>query len=266
MKKIKRELPEKERLLHEREAELYDAEHMVLPNLSEPTYRFGVGDKVRYGNLRDCTVEEILHDGKLYVLRCLYQGRKSTEGDKVVCRVVPWTEVRPLTHGTSSFTVTKRLSSNSRRCAIESLLHSYYNFGIDTDPEYQRDYVWEEKDRENLFDSIFNDMEIGKFVLNNISGRQNNGKMYEIVDGKQRLLTLIMFYENRLPYRGIYFNDLSAKDRNTFLDKAIELDEITNADYKTILEQFILINQAGKCMDSAHLDTVRDTLKKLKYN
>lgn len=88
--------------------------------------------------------------------------------------------------------------------------------------------------------------------------------MYEIVDGKQRLITMMLFYENRLAYRGVHFNDLSFKDRNTFLNKAIEIAEVVDADYETILNQFILINQAGKCMDSKHLDVVRNMLKELK--
>lgn len=266
MVKRKRELTEEERLLAERERELDTAESMALQNLSEPTYFFQIGDKVRYGNLKNCTVTEILHDGKIYVLRCLFEDFNHPDRSKTVCRVVPWTDLRPLKQGSTSFTATKELSLEYNRCTVESLLRRYYFFGIDTDPVYQRDYVWEDADRENLFDSIFYGMEIGKFVLNYLSEEQSrkNGKTYEIVDGKQRLITMVMFYENRLAYRGVYFNDLSFKDQNTFLNKIIEIAEITDADYETILKQFVLINQAGKCMDPAHLDAVRDILKKLK--
>ena len=33
-----------------------------LPNLSEPTYRFNVGDKVAFGGMSESTVEEVLFD------------------------------------------------------------------------------------------------------------------------------------------------------------------------------------------------------------
>lgn len=266
MAKRKRELTEEELLLAERERELDTAESMVLRNLSEPTYFFQIGDKVNYGNLKDCTVTEMLHDGKIYVLRCLFENRNDPGKNKTVCRVVPWTSLRPLGQGSTSFTAPKELSLKYNWCTVESLLHRYYYFGIDTDPIYQRDYIWEDVDRENLFDSIYHNMEIGKFTLNCLSEEQSRkrGKMYEIVDGKQRLITMMLFYENRLAYRGVHFNDLSFKDRNTFLNKAIEIAEVVDADYETILNQFILINQAGKCMDSKHLDVVRNMLKELK--
>ena len=47
-----------------------------LPNLSEPTYRFNIGDKVAFGGMSESTVEEVLFDGKVYGLRCLFKNKK----------------------------------------------------------------------------------------------------------------------------------------------------------------------------------------------
>lgn len=55
---------------------------------------------------------------------------------------------------------------------------------------YQRDYVWSQEDKESLIDSIFNHIEIGKFVL---VFKGYEGDMYEVLDGKQRLSALQEF-------------------------------------------------------------------------
>ncbi|AFR05130.1 DUF262 domain-containing protein [Pectobacterium brasiliense] len=71
-------------------------------------------------------------------------------------------------------------------------------------PEFQRPYVWKEKDIKYLFDSIYKGYPIGSILLwngggkdiptpNYVGGRavsQSNGEKYYIVDGQQRLTTL----------------------------------------------------------------------------
>lgn len=79
---------------------------------------------------------------------------------------------------------------------------------------------WNQKDKELLLDSIFKNIDIGKFVLIHISDEEwhKRGLGYEILDGKQRLNTLIEFYENRIAYNGKCFNDLSGMDKRTFTE------------------------------------------------
>lgn len=69
-KKVNKELTIEEQLQQERENELSFIKDEV-PHLNEPTYRFEVGDKVKYGALKDCTVKEVLYDGKVYGLHCI---------------------------------------------------------------------------------------------------------------------------------------------------------------------------------------------------
>lgn len=108
---------------------------------------------------------------------------------------------------------------------IESLLLKHLSEfgGIDFMPPYQREYVWTDSDKEQLLDSIFMGSDIGKFtvrVLDDVEWFERQ-LSYEIIDGKQRLMTLLNFYLNRFPYKGFYYNGLSAKDRRTFLDHTI---------------------------------------------
>ena len=102
-KKVNKELTIEEQLQKERENELNFIKDEV-PHLNEPTYRFEIGDKVKYGALKDCTVKEVLYDGKVYGLHCIStEENYGNPYDREVYRVVGWTSVRPLTNGDSRF-------------------------------------------------------------------------------------------------------------------------------------------------------------------
>ena len=228
-KKAVKELTEKECGLNE----IKDKLNFINP----PTYEFNIGDKVKFGNLKDATVDYISKDKKVYGLVCtrVNINHGNPYEDKTYM-VVAWNEIRPLSilNNVSNFTKNTNININFQNTTIESLIFEYYNFGINLDPEYQRGYVWDDKDRENLIDSIFNNIKIGEFALNHLSDKEweEKGFSYEIVDGKQRLSTLIAFYENRFPYKGYYFNDLSSADRYTFLNKNISVGKTRNLEKK----------------------------------
>ena len=234
-----------------------------LPFIPEPSYRFNIGDKVVCGRLRDVTVEEILHDGRVYVLRCTRENNNIGQPkDLEVCHVCSWLDVRPFIKGETEFTKNEDVRLHFNSSTIEGLLHMAYHFGVDFDPEYQRGLVWTDEDKEKLLWSVFNNVDIGKFAfirLDNDEWLERNFS-YEILDGKQRLTTLMAFYENKLPYKGVYYNDLSAKDRNTFLQHSTEYAEIRDADRETRLKYFLMLNRGGRPMDEKHLEKVEQML------
>ena len=55
----------------------------TLPHLDTPTYQFGVGEHVRYGSMEESVVEEVLHGGKLYVIRCSVRKHNTEEMETV---------------------------------------------------------------------------------------------------------------------------------------------------------------------------------------
>jgi uncharacterized protein with ParB-like and HNH nuclease domain len=125
--------------------------------------------------------------------------------------------------------------------------------------------VWTHEDKELLLDSVFKNIEIGKFALIHLSTSEwrERGFSYEILDGKQRLSTLIEFYENKLSYKGKYYNDLSWKDRMTFKHHNVSVAEVESENKKTILKYFLMLNRTGKAMDEAQLDKVESMLNEL---
>ena len=237
----------------------YERAYHTAKQAGEPSYRFAVGDKVQVGHLLNCVVDEILEGGYMYLVR------SGPSSDNYSCWA--WTNVRPLdddkdTRFAKRDSALSRLHYSNRN--MYSLLNYHYLLGVDFNPDYQRGSVWDEEDREKLLDSIFAGREIGRFVFKQLPFIRANddGNYYEIVDGKQRMLTLLAFYENRFPYKGVFYNDLSVLDKNWFMDASIGIAELDqNATRAEVLEVFLALNEGGKPVAKEVLDHARELLK-----
>lgn len=257
-KEIAREKTPQERV---KDSYSYEKACNAAKNSGTPTYHFAVGDRVQVGHLPNCVVEEVMDDGAMYLIRV-------TTKNNVEYSCWAWTSVRPLdddkdTHFAKRDSALSRLHYSNR--SMYSLLSFHYLFGVDFKPDYQRGSVWDEEDREKLLDSIFAGREIGRFVFKQLPFNRTNddGNYYEIVDGKQRMLTLLAFYENRFPYKGAFYNDLSALDKNWFMDASIGVAELDqNTTRAEVLEVFLALNEGGKPVAKEVLDHARELLKR----
>lgn len=260
MAKKRKPKTQEEILMQEREREL---SHLAfqLPFIPEPTVTFEVGEEVSYGALKSSVIKEILFDGKAYGMECIRNNRDSGK-EELHYLVAPWISIyRKGVKNSSDLSRNQEVTLYFSNSTIESLLHRCYFFGVDFNPDYQRDYVWEQSDREKLIGSVFENVDIGKFVFaTNIEKAQNGDPMYEIVDGKQRLNALMHYYENRFPYKGYYYRDLSGKDKGVFLRHNIVYADITHCDRKEILNIFLMLNTTGRQMSEEHLEKVRQML------
>ena len=70
------------------------------------------------------------------------------------------------------------------------------NNQINLNPSYQRRSVWTRKDRIFFLDTIFNGYPCPAVFLHKTTNDAGKST-YHVVDGKQRLETIIMFAENR---------------------------------------------------------------------
>lgn len=223
-------------------------------SLGEPTYIHNIGEHVRVGNLENCVVCDVQEiDGEV-----VYGFSYGENGDNYMYDA--WYNVRKDSpRGITNFSSNDDIRINFYNTSLESLLNKYYLSGVDMNPSYQRDYVWDDKDRESLLDSIFNHIEIGKFAF--IEKDYSSDISFEILDGKQRLSTLLAFYENRFPYKGAYFDDLSPKDKYTFLDANVSVGTTREMSREQIYRYFYTLNKCGKVMDEAHLEHIKSLIE-----
>lgn len=137
---------------------------------------------------------------------------------------------------------------------------------------YQRDFVWTDRQKQLLIDSVYNHIEIGKIVLRcrpfdwvekNVKAGFDTA-FYDVVDGKQRVNTIIDFVKGRFKDSyGNYFSELSVRAQRKFFGSMnvtyVELHEkISDED---TLKTFLAINHLGTPQSEDHINFVKNILK-----
>lgn len=253
---------EKERLAAEewrRNEDRKKARHYAL-RAGAPTRQYEIGAYVRYGGWEKSIITE-KHEGGIY-----YEVRSEDSRDgRTQLTFVPWVKLLPLSKGNSCFTTNEDIRLYYNNSSIESLLSKHFLSGVDFEPEYQREYVWQDEDRQALLDSIFMGADIGRFVFRVKDDDEIDSEdeiYYEIIDGKQRMLTLLDFYTGRYAYRGVYYHELSAKDRRRFIDASVSIAEVRHLDKAGTLRLFLMLNRGGRPISD---DIIQNAQKKLEW-
>ncbi len=133
---------------------------------------------------------------------------------------------------------------------------------------YQRDLVWTLEQNQLLIDSIYNGIEIGKFLFRYKSweslekGAKDNGHGYswDCVDGKQRFHAILHFIQNKFPDSyGNYWKDLAPNAQDKVLDYSkLSYGEMgETAKDADVIETFLTINFCGTPMPPEHLAFVQ---------
>ncbi|MGL5328466.1 MAG: DUF262 domain-containing protein [Peptostreptococcaceae bacterium] len=233
--------------------------HMPTP----PTRRrLSVGDKVRIGNLKDCIVEEVLEDGKILLIN--YTKIDNNYGKPIENKNQRgywcWMDTLPLNNLISEdiFSVKDDIRIFYSQRQMYGLFTHAYHFGFDLNPSYQRGNVWGLEEKVLLIESIFNNIDIGKFTF---VKPDSILEPTEVLDGKQRITTLLEFYEDRFQYKGKYFSELNWKDQNHITSYSINWGETSGLTEQQKIKYFLKLNTCGKPMDKEHLDSVRSMLK-----
>ena len=253
--------------------------------IATPNRFFKIGDSVRVGALDECVIADILFDGKAYVIQHLSTPTREDKNRYERFGTWWWLDV----WSPNAFKSPDRLFQEGWRggaiqSSMDSLLHIYTYDGLVCNPEYQRGYVWTDEDRNQLLDSIFDRMDIGKFVLVRNEGYNHEGDhslvkyktitgedveiercnnyCVEIIDGQQRLTTIIRFMLDLYEYRGRKYSNLNFHDRAEFDTFSVQYrllreEEMTR---KQILQMFMKVNR-GVPQSPEHLERVRKMLE-----
>lgn len=225
-------------------------------------FKVGESVSVSHGGFISAVIEEILSQG-VYNVFITYKTTKPYSKEEIVLTknmVLGWWGIWKLCSEPSEDMSGERLEIQFMQQDISSLLHKYFDDrGVNMNPSYQRGLVWTDTQREELLDSVFNYIDIGKFVfvkLPYVSG----GFSYEILDGKQKLTTLVDFYQDKFKYKGYYYSELNWKMRQLFKNRSVSVGEVGDRTYneKNVLKYFVMLNTAGTPMSKEHLDKIKD--------
>jgi Protein of unknown function DUF262 len=116
-------------------------------------------------------------------------------------------------------------------------------------PDFQRQSVWPPAAKSYLIDTILRKLPIPKIYMRTKVDVDTRRSVREVVDGQQRLRTIIDFGSDRLvlgprarEYAGSRYSSLTADLREAFLTYPIAVDQLINASDADVLEVFARLN------------------------
>ena len=249
---------------HKTQSTLDDVKRLRIP---EPAFLFKVGDSIVYGAWAYSEVLEVCEGGKYYKLfSCTMKTNYGNPlyDDKV--HYEPWYELRLDDDSLLEkmrFTEEEDIRIDYFQTELPMLLNRMFDdYGIDLDPEYQRGNVWTLSQKQALIDSMFKNVDIGKFaIIKRRWGKNPNEPetpfLSEMLDGKQRLTAIYEFIIGKFKFKGLYFHELNPWDQNHIRRYKINLGETTPLTKEQKLRHFLKLNTSGTPVSEEHLDKVR---------
>ena len=128
---------------------------------------------------------------------------------------------------------------------------------LDVRPEYQREYVYDEKQRDAVINTI-----LKGFPLNIMYFVERPDGTYEVLDGQQRIISICRYATNsaisvKIPaatggYNTVNYPNLFDEDKNRFLDYELQVYICEGTD-KEKTEWFQIINIAGEELEKQEI-------------
>lgn len=95
--------------------------------------------------------------------------------------------------------MTKHLERSSNNVSISNFYEEYSVGKYDMDPPYQRLSVWSPEKKAFFIDSILKNLPIPPVFLRQKIDNQSGRTSYEVIDGKQRLTSIVEFIDDGFP-------------------------------------------------------------------
>lgn len=148
---------------------------------------------------------------------------------------------------------------------ITSTIHRFFEMYADNElsfnPCYQRGLVWSNEQKELFIKALLKGVTrlTPTYVFNGFS---SNTKLYEVLDGKQRLTTLLEFVRSEFAVDGIYYKDWGYEDVVVFhklplVYRLIEGFDDGDLTVALRIELFLQLNSYGEPVDKAHLEMIK---------
>lgn len=148
---------------------------------------------------------------------------------------------------------------------INDIVQWYLNDELQLSPKYQRNSVWNEKAKSYLIDTIIRGLPIPPIFMRQKIDVNTRKTYREIVDGQQRLRAITEFLDGDYPiskshnseYGGMRYNDLSAEDKEKFLEYEIFAEVINEKDDDIIYDMFARLNTNNYILNKQELRNSR---------
>lgn len=166
----------------------------------------------------------------------------------------------------------KYLDRDSNSMTISAFFELHLLGKFNYDPPCQRKSVWGQEQKSFLIDSILKNFPIPPIFLYRKIDSETGKESYDVIDGKQRLLSIISFIENDIALpddfgdgvfgdeelNGKHFNDLS-EHKSILWKYKLAIEYVESDDIDIINSVFDRLNRNGVTLNPQEL-------RKAKYN
>lgn len=150
----------------------------------------------------------------------------------------------------------RKFLTTTQNVTMHNYLHWRDSGEMDLNAPYQRDYVWTDKEQQEFLYSIFHNLPLGHVAIIDRDSYIEGVPNYEVVDGKQRITTLLKFFDNEIAYRvdgvDVFYKDLDIVTQRQVKHKTLPYQQLINVTEKDKLEYFYLVNFSGVPQSEEH--------------
>lgn len=118
---------------------------------------------------------------------------------------------------------------------------------LDIRPPYQREFVYKDKQREAVIDTITKN-----YPLNVMYWAVNADDKFEVIDGQQRTISICQYVDGDFAFNGKYFHNLQNDEKERILNYKLTVYLCSGTDSEK-LEWFKTINIAGEKLTDQEL-------------
>lgn len=122
-----------------------------------------------------------------------------------------------------------------------------YGGRLDIRPPYQREFIYKDKQREAVIDTITK-----SYPLNVMYWAVREDGNYEVIDGQQRTISICQYADGEFAYLFRYFHNLKDDEKEKFLDYKLMVYLCSGTDSEK-LQWFKTINIAGEKLTDQEL-------------
>lgn len=117
---------------------------------------------------------------------------------------------------------------------------------LDIRPPYQREFVYKDKQREAVIDTITKNFPL------NVMYWAKKGDGFEVVDGQQRTISICQYVNGDFSHNGRYFHNLQSDEKEQILNYVLDVYVCEGTDSEK-LDWFRIINIAGEKLTEQEL-------------
>jgi len=134
---------------------------------------------------------------------------------------------------------------------IRELLRLIKEDKLNLHPDYQRNFIWSPKEQKMLIKTIDDGYPLPNFFFE----EKENGT-FDMVDGQQRAMTILKYFNNEFKdLDNKYFRE---KDKDSFMSYKLAVIVLSNVNQEQTIENFyFLVNRQGEHLNPAEINKAR---------